>query len=386
MKCWLQCSAEGYEPLLPFVRVNDSNGFRIERRHRLTEGLESAGAHPNWPAMDSLAPANSPLDACDDGALLDAYSRAVTAAVAAVAPAVVHIEVRHKGNAAQRGGTGSGFFFTPDGLMLTNSHVVHGSRAIRVTMLDGDAYPADVVGDDPDSDLAVIRISADSAPHVSFGKSELLKIGQLAIAIGNPLGFENTVTTGVVSALGRSLRSSTGRLIDNVIQTDAALNPGNSGGPLLNSRGEVIGVNTAVIPGAQGICFATAGDTAQWVMGQLMQHGRVRRAWIGVAGATATLARRIANHNNIENQSGVRVRTVESESPASRAGLEAGDLIISYDNTTVVSIDGFLRLLNEQRIGRACELRYLRRGRSVNTTVVAVERTTGGSVTTAPLR
>jgi S1-C subfamily serine protease len=258
--------------------------------------------------------------------------------------------------------------------VLTNSHVVHGARIIRVTTLEGESCAADIVGDDPDSDLAVIRISAGGAPHVRFGRSGTLKIGQLAIAIGNPLGFEHTVTAGVVSALGRSLRASTGRLIDDVIQTDAALNPGNSGGPLVNARGEVIGVNTAIITGAQGICFATASDTAQWVMGQLLQHGRVRRAWIGVAGVNAPLARRIANHHDIENDSGVRVRSVEPGSPAARAGLEPGDLIVHYDGELVTGIDRLQRILNEHRVGRASELVLLRRAQKLTVSVVAVER------------
>ena len=223
-------------------------------------------------------------------------------------------------------GTGSGFFFTPDGLMLTNSHVVHGAHDIRVSAFDGERYGAYVLGDDPDSDLAVIRVSGSGAAHVQFARSSDLQIGQLAIAIGNPLGFEHTVTAGVVSALGRSLRASTGRLIDDVIQTDAALNPGNSGGPLVNSRGAVIGVNTAIIPGAQGICFATASDTVQWVMGQLLSHGRVRRAWLGVAGATATLARRIANHHGLGQRLGGararrRARAVPPRPPGSRTGI-----------------------------------------------------------------
>ena len=259
-------------------------------------------------------------------------------------------------------------------MALTNSHVVHRARDIRVTTLDGDHYAADIVGDDPDSDLAVIRVSAGSAPHVQFGRSSTLQIGQLAIAIGNPLGFEHTVTAGVVSALGRSLRASTGRLIDDVIQTDAALNPGNSGGPLVNSRGAVIGVNTAIIPGAQGICFATASDTAQWVLGQLLKHGRVRRAWLGVAGANATLARRIANHHGLRNESGVRVRSVESGSPAALAGLEAGDLIVTYDQEMVASIDQLQQLLDIHHIGQAGELTFLRRARKLTAPVVPIER------------
>jgi S1-C subfamily serine protease len=315
----------------------------------------------------------SPIPA-DDGELLDAYSQAVTAAAATVAPTVVHIAVNGTREGAQRRGTGSGFFFTPDGLLLTNSHVVHGAREIRVATQDGEGFAADIVGDDPDSDLAVIRVSTRGAPHVRFGQSARLKMGQIAIAIGNPLGFEHTVTAGVVSALGRSLRASTGRLIDDVIQTDAALNPGNSGGPLVNARGEVIGVNTAIIPGAQGICFATASDSAQWVLQQLLAHGRVRRGWLGVAGMNAPLARRIARHHAIENATGVRVRSVERGSPAATAGIEAGDLIVSLDGEVITGIDRLQQTLNVHRIGRAIEVVLLRHTRKISMQVTATER------------
>ena len=322
--------------------------------------------------MDS--PYVSPQTGDADGDLLDAYSEAVTSAARTAAPAVVHLDVLHDRGSRERRATGSGFFFTPDGLLLTNSHVVHGARRIRVSTLDGEHYAADIVGDDPDSDLAVIRVAAKSAPHVHFGHSGRLKIGQLAIAIGNPLGFEQTVTTGVVSALGRSLRASTGRLIEDVIQTDAALNPGNSGGPLVNSRGEVIGVNTAIIAGAQGICFATASDTAQWVMSQLLQFGRVRRAWIGIAGHNAPLARRIAYFHSLTNPSGVRVQSVESGSPASTAALEPGDLIVSYDDEIVTGIDRLQRILGANRVGRASEMTVLRRTQKLIVPIVALER------------
>ena len=309
--------------------------------------------------------------------LLDAYSEAVTRAVRTAAPAVVHLDVGQRRSGREQRGTGSGFFFTPDGLMLTNSHVVHSAHDIRVTAFEGERYAADVLGDDPDSDLAVIRISVSGAAHVGFARSSQLQIGQLAIAIGNPLGFEHTVTTGVVSALGRSLRASTGRLIDDVIQTDAALNPGNSGGPLVNSRGAVIGVNTAIIPGAQGLCFATASDTVQWVMAQLLSHGRVRRAWLGVAGATASLARRIANHHGLSNASGVRVRSIEPDSPAAAAGLEAGDLIVLIDDQVVSGVDRLQQLLDHHRIGRTSELTFLRRAQKLTAPVVARERPGG---------
>jgi S1-C subfamily serine protease len=322
--------------------------------------------------MDADAP--GPPHAADSD-LLDAYSVAVTSAVDAVAPAVVHLSVS-RGRSRRNRGTGSGFFFTPDGLLLTNSHVVHDAREIRVLTLEADDLAAEIVGDDPDSDLAVIRTGASHAPHVRFGRSATLKIGQLAIAIGNPLGFEHSVTAGVVSAVGRSLRASTGRLIEDVIQTDAALNPGNSGGPLIDSRGGVIGVNTAIIPGAQGICFATAVDTAEWVLGQLLQHGRVRRAWLGIAGFNAPLARRIARHYGLANASGVRIRGIEPESPAARAGRETGDLIVQLDGETVSGIDRLQRLLDAQRIGRESSLTLLRRARKLTITVNADERPT----------
>ena len=323
--------------------------------------------------MDSPASPSS-FEAAGDGELLDAYSQAVTSAAETVAPTVVHIDVSVDREGRQRRGSGSGFFFTPDGLLLTNSHVVHGSREIRVATQEGERFTADVVGDDPDSDLAVIRISTRGAPHVRFGHSARLRMGQIAIAIGNPLGFEHTVTAGVVSALGRSLRASTGRLIDDVIQTDAALNPGNSGGPLVSARGEVIGVNTAIIPGAQGICFAVASDSAQWVLGQLLAHGRVRRGWLGVAGMNAPLARRIARHHGIENESGVRVRTVERGSPAEAAGIEAGDLIVNYDGEVITGIDRLQQVLNAERIGKSSVIEVLRLTRHLTLPVTAIER------------
>jgi len=320
------------------------------------------------------SPASPFTTAAPDGELLDAYSQAVTSAAEAVAPAVVHIDVSSHREGRDRHGTGSGFFFTPDGLLLTNSHVVHGARELHVSTQDGERFTADILGDDPDSDLAVVRVGARAAPHVRFGHSGKLRMGQIAIAIGNPLGFEHTVTAGVVSALGRSLRASTGRLIDDVIQTDAALNPGNSGGPLVDSRGQVIGVNTAIIPGAQGICFAVAGDTAQWVLAQLLAHGRVRRGWLGVAGMNAPLARRIARHHGIENESGVRVRSVEKNSPAAVAGIESGDLIVRYDGETISGIDRLQQVLNLSRIGKNCEIQVLRHTRKVALQIAAMER------------
>jgi S1-C subfamily serine protease len=305
-----------------------------------------------------------------DAGLLDAYSNAVTGAARRAAPAVVHLEVLHD----KRRGTGSGFFFTPDGLLLTNSHVVHKAKEIQVSTSEGERFSADLVGDDPDSDLAVLRASVGIVPHVAFGHSGSLQIGQLAIAIGNPLGFEHTVTAGVVSALGRSLRSSTGRLIENVIQTDAALNPGNSGGPLLDSHGAVIGVNTAIISGAQGLCFATASDTAQWVLTNLLRHGRVRRAWLGLAATNTTINRRLALHFALEIDTGVRVQSVEPGSPAAGAGLESGDLVISYDHEPTTSVDKLQQILDFRRIDQPSEVVCVRRGHKLLLTATAIER------------
>jgi S1-C subfamily serine protease len=288
--------------------------------------------------------------------LLDAYSRAVVHATEAVGPAVAHLEVDMKG----RKGSGSAFCFTPDGLLLTNSHVVHGARAIRASFADGHSYEADLIGEDPDTDIAVIRIGANGLTPVKLGSSRAVRVGQLAIAIGNPYGFQHTVTAGVVSALGRSLRSQTARLIDDVLQTDAALNPGNSGGPLLDSRGEAIGVNTAIIPGAQGICFATAIDTVKWVVVQLLRDGRVRRGFLGIAGANVPLARRVARHFSLANTHAVRVESVEKDGPAARAGIKAGDRIVSFAGSAVNGIDDLHRALTGERIGQPSRMQLLR--------------------------
>ena len=312
-----------------------------------------------------------------DEVLLDAYSSAVVAASERAGPAVVHVEVTQGARAAEgeapRRGTGSGFVFTPDGFILTNSHVVHGAREIQVSVADGAAFGADLVGDDPDTDVAVIRIGAHHLPAATLGSSLALRVGQLAIAIGNPYGFQHTVTAGVVSALGRSLRATTGRLIDDVIQTDAALNPGNSGGPLVNSQGEVIGVNTAIIPFAQGICFATAIDTAKWVMEQLLRFGRVRRGYIGVGGATIALSRRAVRFHGLAAGAGVRVESVEPGGAAQRAGIEPGDVIIGYDGESVAGVDALHRLLSEERIGKSASVTLLRRTQKLELSIRAAE-------------
>ena len=292
-----------------------------------------------------------------DAELLDAYSRAVTTAAERVGPAVAHIQVQQ---AKGRAGSGSGFAFTPDGLLLTNSHVVSGARAIRATFADGLSRDADLIGEDPHTDVAVLRIGAAGLAAVELGVSRGVRVGQLAIAIGNPYGFQHTVTAGVVSALGRSLRSASGRLIDDVLQTDAALNPGNSGGPLVNSRGEVIGLNTAIIPVAQGICFATAIDTVKWVAMQLLREGKVRRSYLGLAGANQPIGRRFVRHFALSNAAGVRVESVEPGAPAARAGLQPGDVIVALKGQPVNGIDDLHRLLTADLIRVSVEIVLLR--------------------------
>jgi S1-C subfamily serine protease len=300
------------------------------------------------------------LSAQSDPLLLDAYSHAVTGAAARIMPAVVNIEVR--GKRGEGGGSGSGFVFTPDGFILTNSHVVNGASALDVALPDGTRYNAAVVGDDPHTDLAVIRISAPSPLEAApLGDSDSIMPGQIAIAVGNPLGFQCTVTAGVISALGRSMRARSGRLIDDVIQTDAALNPGNSGGPLLNSRGEVIGVNTAVILPAQGICFAIAINTAKFVAGRLIRDGRIERSYIGVAGQNTPLHRRIVRFFGLPSASGVLVVDVEQGSPAAKAGLEMGDVIVAYGEKPIASMDDLHRLLTDEEVGVPARLTIVRR-------------------------
>jgi S1-C subfamily serine protease len=296
-----------------------------------------------------------------DEELLDAYSETVASTVERAQDAVVYIGAEKHGSRGRQGGAGSGFLFTPDGYLLTNSHVVHGASALQVVRPDGTRSEAQLVGEDPETDLAVLRIGASRAlAHLELGDSSRLRVGQIAIAIGNPLGFNHTVTSGIVSALGRSLRSSAGRMIDNVIQTDAALNPGNSGGPLLDTRGRVIGVNTAIIPGAQAICFAVGVNSAKWVVTQLFTHGKVRRAFIGMAGSTVPVSRRVARFLAIEQDSAVRVSEVQPNSPAAQSGLKTDDLIVGIDGTPARTVDDLQRLLDESRIGKQCVMRILR--------------------------
>src|SRR5216117_3593573 len=290
---------------------------------------------------------NETATRASDPALLDEYSRAVVSAVERVAPSVVNIEVQQQGKNQPRevAGNGSGFVITPDGFILTNSHVVHSATRIVVNLSDGRDYPAQLVGDDPETDLAVIRIDAPHLVHVRLADSESLRVGQVAIAIGNPLGFQASVTAGVISALGRSMYSQSGRLIDNIIQTDAALNPGNSGGPLVSSAGEVIGVNTAMIRPAQGICFAIASNTAKFVAGWLIKEGRIRRSYIGVAGQNVPIHRRIIRFYNLPLEAGVLVVSVEKNSPAEKTGLREGDVIVAFDAKPIGSIHELHKML-----------------------------------------
>ena len=326
--------------------------------------------------MSETAQLQSDLD------LLDAYSRAVIMAAEKVSPAVVNVEVNTGSNGqrpgrsrfpGERRGTGSGFVFTPDGFLLTNSHVVHHAAQLAVTLADGREFKALLVGDDPATDLAVIRIDGANLGVGELGDSAQVRVGQVAIAIGNPYGFQTTVTAGVVSALGRSLRTDSGRLVDNIIQTDAALNPGNSGGPLINSRGEVIGVNTAVILPAQGLCFAIAVNTAKFVAGQLMQHGRVRRSVIGVGGQDTPLRRQLVRHYGLPVESGILIVSIEPHSTAQRAGLIEGDVIVGFGDQPVGGIDALHRLLTHDQVGRHSPLTIIRRTDKLTVDIVPQE-------------
>jgi prepilin-type processing-associated H-X9-DG protein len=294
----------------------------------------------------------------DDDALLDAYSRTVSRIARQASAAVAHIQARNR----RPQGSGSGFVFTPDGFVLTNSHVVHGGGMLMAAFADGHEQRVRLVGDDPATDTAVLRLDDGPALPLPLGDSRSLQPGQIAVAVGNPLGFDFSVTAGIVSALGRSLRGYAGRLIEDVIQTDAALNPGNSGGPLLNSAGEVIGVNTAVIPSAQGLCFAVAINTVKWTAGELMRFGEVRRGFIGVVGASTRLPRHWVHESAWPAATGVRIEQIVNGGPAARAGLRAGDIVVGLDGTTVAEVSGLLALLGRESIGRQQVLRFLRDG------------------------
>jgi len=338
------------------------------------------------PIADGPAgPPREPVDTGQgDGQLLDAYSQAVAAVVDRVAPAVVHLQVRQRGQTNAETvsevplGSGSGVIFTPDGFVLTNSHVVHGATTIEATLTDGRSLPAYLVGDDPDSDLAVLRLHADSLAHAELGDSGAIRVGQLVIAIGNPFGFQCSVTAGVVSALGRSLRSGTGRLIDDIVQTDAALNPGNSGGPLVTAQGRIIGINTAIIRPAQGLCFAIASNTAKFVVAELLRHGKVRRSYIGVGGQTVALPRRTVRFHELHAEAGARVMSIAPGSPAAIAGLQVGDTIVAFSGTAVTGVDALHRLLTADRAGKPTDLTVLRLTQKLVLPIVAAERPDAG--------
>ena len=341
-------------------------------RHRNT-GLVRVFDHDRNPLV---ADAPSPSSATDDE-LLDGYSRTIADVVGKVGPTVVNIRVQHDGRGQRRGpesgGTGSGFIIAPDGYILTNSHVVHDASRMEVAVADGRVFGATLVGDDPETDLAVIRINTSNLIHASLGDSKSVRVGQIAIAIGSPYGFQQTVTAGIVSALGRSMRSQSGRLIDNVIQTDAALNPGNSGGPLVNSRGEIIGVNTAVILPAQGICFAIASSTAEFVAAWLIKEGRIRRSWIGVAGQNVPLHPRVVRFHRLPVNHGVLVAGIEPGSPAGRADLREGDIIVAFAGEPVAGIDELHRHLVAMVIGVPVQLTVIRHTDKLNLTVTPEE-------------
>jgi S1-C subfamily serine protease len=339
------------------------------------------GAHPPYPFpravldesdVSDVPPTagNARAEAADDDAL-DSYSRVVSSVADRVGPAVCLVEV----HGARRNGHGSGFAISPDGLVVTNSHVVHGASQIAARFADGSVFAARLIGEDPATDIALLRVEAGEVPYARLGRSATLRVGQIAIAIGNPLGFQTTVTAGVVSALGRALPSASGRLIDDVIQTDAALNPGNSGGPLLDSRGRAIGVNTAIIPGAQGICFAVAIDLAQVVVGDLIRFGRVRRGYIGIAGADIRLPRRALSKLALVEERAVHVIRVEADSPAARAGIREGDALLAWGGKALTGVAALARLLDSETIGKPCELTLLRGSGAATVMVTPVEIT-----------
>jgi S1-C subfamily serine protease len=311
----------------------------------------------------------------DDGVLLDAYSQAVTRAVQKISPSVVNIEVHQsvRARAEERRGGGSGFIFTPDGLILTNSHVVHDAARIEVTVTDARKLPGRTIGDDPATDLAVVQIDGSGFVAAALGDSQALRVGQLVMALGSPYGFQSTVTAGVVSALGRSLRSYSGRLIEDVIQTDASLNPGNSGGPLVASDGRVVGVNTATILPAQGICFAIGINTAKFVASRLLRDGRIRRSYIGVSAQTAPIHRRLVRYYDLGKETGVIVLSTEPDSPARRAGVREGDVIVALDGQAVSGVDDLHRVLSDARSGARSELTILRGTDRVNVRIIPEE-------------
>jgi S1-C subfamily serine protease len=324
---------------------------------------------PGYPAR------GADMDWRPDRGLLDAYSEAVASAAERVSPSVVNVEVFRAERNERPSGTGSGFIFTPDGFVLTNSHVVARGRRISVTLLDGRRVEGALVGSDSHTDIAVVRIGGSGLVAAPLGDSARLRVGQLAIAIGSPYGFQCTVTAGVVSALGRSLRSQSGRLIDDVIQTDAALNPGNSGGPLLNSRGEVIGVNTATILPAQGLCFAIGINTAKYVAARLIRDGRIVRAFVGLAAMTVPLHRRVVRFYHLPRETGAMATSIEPGSPAERAGLRPRDVIVAYGSSAVGAVDDLHKLLSEKQIGATAELTVIRGTERLKLEIIPVRST-----------
>src|SRR5438105_167229 len=343
----------------------------------------AGGQEPSFAAFVNESEAGQAFESAqvsagrNDAVLLDEYSRTVVSAADRVGPAVVNIDIKQRLE-SQRGprevgGSGSGFVIAPDGFILTNSHVVHAANQIAVSLSDGQEYPAQLVGDDPDTDLAVIRIDAPHLAHVRLADSENLRVGQVVIAIGNPLGFQASVTAGVISALGRSMHAQSGRLIDNIIQTDAALNPGNSGGPLVNSAGEVVGVNTAMIRPAQGICFAIASNTAKLVAGWLIRDGKILRSYIGVAGQNVPIHRRVVRFYNLPLESGVLVVSVEKNSPAETAGLREGDVIISFNGEPIGNIHELHRHLLAEQIGVQSRILIIRHTEKLELPIVPRE-------------
>jgi S1-C subfamily serine protease len=319
-------------------------------------------------SFDGAEPAPNPSVSSADE-ILDAYSNAVITASEKVSPAVVSLQVRHgrggrelvhPNQAPEAQASGSGFIFTPDGYILTNSHVVHGASSITATLADGREFSAELIGDDPDTDLAVVRIFAPHLAHVRFAAPDHIRVGQLVIAIGNPYGFQATVTAGVISALGRSLRAKSGRLIDSIIQTDAALNPGNSGGPLVNAQGDVIGVNTAIIQGAQGICFAIPAKTAIFITSRLIRDGRIRRGYLGIGGQNVPILRRVSRFYQLGQETGILVISVEPSSPAQQAGVRPGDIIVAYENKPIGEVDELHRFLIDEKIGERSVLSAIR--------------------------
>ena len=337
--------------------------------------LDQAKGKPGEPAPDVAQEPARPMPDARDENLLDAYSQAVVGVVETVSPAVAHVQIASQRQGRQVAGSGSGVIVSPDGLVLTNNHVIDGADRIDLTLADGRQFRARVIGHDADTDLAVLRgETTETLPAARLANSKLVRPGQIAIAIGNPLGFQSSVTAGIVSAVGRSLRASNGGLIGDVIQTDASLNPGNSGGPLVNSASQVIGINTAMIAGAQGICFSVAANTALHVLGQILAHGRVRRGRIGIVAEQVTLPRRLRDLSGLVQSSGVHVRDVATDSPADRGGVRAGDILVSLDAETVTGVDDVTRLLDATRIGRNIKVRIIRNGASISAELVPDER------------